>query len=75
MRTGGFAARHLLGAVVRGEPIRIVADGLEVLAYSTNVSILGPEEPAYEARAAVEREAAFHEAYLTWNAGGPDARG
>ena len=68
MRTGGFAARHLLGAVVRGEPIRVVADGLEVLAYSTNVSILGPEEPAYEARASVEREAAFHEAYLTWNA-------
>jgi hypothetical protein len=67
MRTGGFAARHLLGAVVRGEPIRVVADGLEVLAYSTNVSILGPEEPAYEARASVEREAAFHEAYLTWN--------
>ena len=68
MRTGGFAARHLLGAVVRGEPIRVVADGLEVLAYSTNVSILGPEVPAYEARASVEREAAFHEAYLTWNA-------
>ena len=67
MRTGGFAARHLLGAVVRGDPIRVVADGLEVLAYSTNVSILGPEEPAYEARASVEREAAFHEAYLTWN--------
>ena len=45
----------------------MVADGLEVLAYSTNVSILGPEGPAYEARASVEREAAFHEAYLTWN--------
>ena len=67
MRTGGFAARHLLGAVVRGEPIRVVADGLEVLAYSTNVSILGPAEPAHETRASVEREAAFHEAYLTWN--------
>jgi len=67
MRTGGFAARHLLGAVVRGEPIRVVADDLEVLAFSTNVSILGPPEPAYEARASVEREAAFHEAYLTWN--------
>jgi len=68
MRTGSFAARHLLGAVVRGEPIRLVAGDLEVLAYSTNVSILGPPEPAYQARASVEREAAFHEAYLTWNA-------
>jgi hypothetical protein len=67
MRTGGFAARHLLGAVVRGDPIRVLADDLEVLAYSTNVSILGPAEHAYEARASVEREAAFHEAYLTWN--------
>jgi len=67
MRTGGFAARHLLGAVVRGEPIRILAGDLEVLAYATNVSILGPAEPAYQARASVEREAAFHEAYLTWN--------
>ena len=67
MRTGGFAARHLLGAVVRGEPIRVVAGDLEVLAYATNVSILGPSEGAYRARASVEREAAFHEAYLTWN--------
>jgi hypothetical protein len=67
MRTGGFAARHLLGAVVRGDPIRIVADDLEVLAYATNVAILGPAVPAHAARASVEREAAFHDAYLTWS--------
>jgi hypothetical protein len=67
MRTVAFPARHLLGAVVRGKPIRIVADGLEVLAYATNVAILGPKERAYEVRAAVEREAAFCDAYLTWN--------
>jgi len=67
MRTGGFAARHLLGAVVRGDPIRIVADDLEVLAYATNVAILGPAVPAHAVRASVEREAAFHEAYLTWS--------
>jgi hypothetical protein len=67
MRTGGFAARHLLGAVVRGDPIRIVADDLEVLAYATNVAILGPAVRAHAVRASVEREAAFHEAYLTWS--------
>jgi hypothetical protein len=67
MRTVAFPARHLLGAVVRGKPIRIVADDLEVLAYATNVAILGPKERAYEVRAAVQREAAFSDAYLTWN--------
>jgi hypothetical protein len=67
MRTVAFTARHLLGAVVRGKPIRIVADDLEVLAYATNVAILGPEERTYEVRAAVQREAAFCDAYLTWN--------
>ena len=67
MRTVGFTARHLFAATVRGKPIRVVADGLEVLAYATNVAINGPKERAYEARAAVEREAAFCDAYLTWN--------
>ena len=67
MRTGGFAARHLLGAVVRGDPIRVVGGDLEVLAYATNVAIIGPAATAHRARASVEREAAFHEAYLTWN--------
>ena len=67
MRTVAFPARHLLGAVVRGEPIRIVAGDLEVLAYATNIAINGPKERAYEVRAAVEREVAFCDAYLTWN--------
>jgi hypothetical protein len=67
MRTVAFAARHLLGAVVRGEPIRIVDGGVEVLAYATNIAINGPKERAYEVRAAVEREVAFCNAYLTWN--------
>jgi hypothetical protein len=67
MRTVGFAARHLLGAVVRGTPIRIVDGDLEVLAYATNVAIIGPKEAAHQVRAAVEREAAFSHAYLTWN--------
>jgi hypothetical protein len=31
------------------------------------VAILGPKERAYEVRAAVQREAAFADAYLTWN--------
>ena len=67
LRTLGYAARHLLGAVVRGEPLRVRADGLEIYAYATNISILGPQEDAYRVRAAVEREVAFCDAYLTWN--------
>jgi hypothetical protein len=67
MRTVAFPARHLLGAIVRGEPIRIVAGDIEVLAYATNIAINGPKERAYEVRAAVEREVAFCNAYLTWN--------
>jgi hypothetical protein len=67
MRTVGFAARHLLGAVVRGDPMRLAADGLEIFAYATNVAILGPTEDAYRVRAAVERELAFCDAYLTWS--------
>lgn len=67
MRTVGFAARHLLGAVVRGDPMRLRADGLEIYAYATNVAILGPTEDAHRVRAAVERELAFRDAYLTWS--------
>ena len=67
MRTVAFAASRLLGAAVRGKPIRVVVDDLEVLAYATNVAVNGPKERVYEVRAAVEREAAFCDAYLTWN--------
>ena len=67
MRTVGFAARHLLGAVVRGDPMRLTAHGLEIYAYATNVAILGPTQDAHRVRAAVERELAFREAYLTWS--------
>lgn len=67
MRTVGYAARHLLGAVVRGEPMSFAVGGLEILAYATNVSIVGPQEDAYRVRAAMERELAFSAAYLTWN--------
>ncbi|MGI8998777.1 MAG: hypothetical protein ACR2GO_03610, partial [Candidatus Limnocylindria bacterium] len=34
---------------------------------ATNVSIQGPKEDAYRARAAMERELAFRNTYLTWN--------
>jgi hypothetical protein len=67
MRTVGFAARHLLGAVVRGEPMELRADGLEIYAYATNVSILGPKRDTYRVRAAVQRELALSDAYLTWS--------
>ncbi len=67
LRTLGFASRHLLGAVVRGEPMHLRTGGLEIFAFATNVSIQGPKEDAYRVRAAFERELAFHNMYLTWN--------
>ena len=67
LRTLGFAVRHLIGAVVRGDPIEVSAGELEIYAYATNIAIIGPKEDAYRIRAAVEREMAFCEAYLTWN--------
>lgn len=67
MRTVGFAVKHLLGAVVRGEPMRLATDELEIFAYATNVSVQGPKELTYRVRAAIERRLGFHEAYLTWN--------
>jgi hypothetical protein len=67
MRTVGFAAEHLLGAVVRGKPMKLEAGDLEIYAYATNISIQGPKEDTYRVRAAVERKLGFHEAYLTWN--------
>lgn len=67
MRTVGYAAEHLLGAVVRGEPVRLRADDIDIYAYATNVAIMGSKEDAYRVRAAVERELAFRDAYLTWS--------
>ena len=67
LRTVGFASRHLLGAIVRGEPMRLRAGGVEIFAYATNVSIQGPKREAYRIRAAMERELAFRNTYLTWN--------
>lgn len=71
LRAMGFAARHLLGTLVRGEPDRMTADGMEVLAYATNVAVLGPREEAHRARAAIARSLAFSDAYLTWS---PDSQ-
>jgi hypothetical protein len=67
LRTVGFAVEHLLGAVVRGEPMRLQADDLEILAYATNIAILGPKQEAYRARAAILRMVTFADAYLTWS--------
>jgi hypothetical protein len=67
LRTVGYASRHLLGAVVRGEPMRLRTGSLEIFAFATNVSIQGPKEEAYRVRSAMERELAFHNLYLTWN--------
>lgn len=67
LRTVAHASRHLLGAVVRGEPIQVTTDGLEILAYATNVAIMGRRADAQRARAALQRELAFHDAYQTWS--------
>lgn len=67
LRTVGFAAEHLLGAVVRGAPMRLTADDLEIYAYATNISIQGPKELTYRVRAAIERHLGFRDVYLTWN--------
>jgi hypothetical protein len=65
--TLAFAADRLLGTVVRGEPVRLRAEGVEVQAHSTTMSILGAPDRAYPVRAALERELAFRHAYLTWS--------
>ncbi len=67
LRTVGFAVEHLLGAVVRGEPMRLEAGDIEIFAYATTISIQGPKEDTYRVRAAVQRKLGFHEAFLTWN--------
>lgn len=66
LRTVGFATTHLLGAVVRGSPVYLAARDLQIYAYATNVSIIGPAARAHRARAALEREVPFHGAHLTW---------
>jgi hypothetical protein len=66
MLTVGFAARHLIGAVVRGDPMRLRANGLQLFAYATNVAILGPSDEAHRARAALQRTLPFDKARLTW---------
>jgi hypothetical protein len=72
MLTVGFAARHLIGAVVRGDPVRMRADGLQLFAYATNVAVLGPSDDAHRARAALERELPFDRARITWSDGAQD---
>jgi hypothetical protein len=67
MHTVAYAVEHLIGAVVRGEPMELVTDGLEIYAYATNVSILGPRGDAHRARAAIDRELALTDAFLTWD--------
>ncbi|HEX2222344.1 MAG TPA: hypothetical protein VHK06_07445 [Candidatus Limnocylindria bacterium] len=65
--TVGFAVKHLLGGVVRGRPARIAADGLQIYVYATNIGILGPRDRVHPARAAIEKQMAFGDAYLTWS--------
>jgi hypothetical protein len=67
LRTVGFAVKHLLGAVVRGHPMRLEAGELEIFAYATTISIQGPKEDTYRVRAAIDRTLGFRDAYLTWN--------
>lgn len=67
MRTIGYAARHLVGAVVRGRPMRLNVDGLRIYAYATNVAVMGQQEKVFRARAALQRELPFQGAHVTWS--------
>ncbi|MDQ2674475.1 MAG: hypothetical protein M3Y40_07440 [Chloroflexota bacterium] len=67
LRTVGFAVKHLLGAVVRGDPMRLTAGDLEIYAYATTISVQGPKEDTYRVRAAIHRTLGFRDAFLTWN--------
>ena len=67
LRTVGFAVKHLLGAIVRGDPMRLEAGEIEIYAYATTISIQGPKEDTYRVRAAIQRKLGFHDAFLTWN--------
>ena len=67
LRIVAYAVRHLLGAVVRGRPTRVMLGAIQVYAYATNISITGPAGEAYPIRAAIEREIAFANLYLTWS--------
>jgi hypothetical protein len=66
LRTIGFAARHLLGSVVRGDPQRLRVDHFEVIVYATNAAIVGPKEEAHRVRAAIHKHLALTGAFLTW---------
>jgi hypothetical protein len=66
LRTIGFAARHLLGSVVRGDPQRLSADDFEVIVYATNAAVLGPKEESHRVRAAIHKHLALTGAFLTW---------
>ncbi len=67
LRTLRYAAKHLLGSVVEGKPIRLRAGDVEVIVHATDVSITAPPRKAYRLRAAVERELPFSNAFLTWS--------
>ena len=67
LQTLRYAARELLGSAVTGRPLRLVAGNVELIIHSTDVTIVAPPEIAYRLRAAIERDLAFSDAFLTWS--------
>lgn len=67
LRTIGFAARHLIGSVVRGDPQLLKVDGFEVIVYATNVAVIGAKEEVHRVRAAIHKHLALTGAFLTWS--------
>lgn len=67
LRTLRYAARHLIGSVVEGKPVRLTAGEVELIVHATDVSITAPKKDVYRIRAAIERELAFSKAFLTWS--------
>lgn len=67
MRTIGLATKFLLGSVVRGDPLLIRGDVVDIAVHATNLTVTGPEKLAYQVRAAIEKELAFSAVFLTWS--------
>ena len=68
MHTMRYAAKRLLGSVVRDRPVIVVAGRYEVTAHATDVNVTAPVKDAYWLRARLYKRVALGRMYLTWSA-------
>lgn len=66
-RTLRYAAREMLGSVVEGQPVRLKDGSVELVIHATDVAVTAPKDETYRIRAAIERELAFANVFLTWS--------